>query len=128
MKNVVIVLFMLVNCAYNPGPLPAQAVKEIGRFGIALDEASFPQNSPENLRKSLLKALDLDKISTCWPTLQTLYSSIKISRKCMKATLPNKLRKPVRNLKGPQISSRIASERWQARSYCKICISERFHP
>lgn len=62
MKNVVIVLFMLVNCAYNPGPLPAQAVKEIGRFGIALDEASFPQNSPENLRKSLLKALDLDKI------------------------------------------------------------------
>ena len=62
MKNVVVVLFMLVNCAYNPGPLPAQAVKEIGRFGIALDEASFPQNSPENLRKSLLKALDLDKI------------------------------------------------------------------
>lgn len=62
MKNVVIVLFMLVNCTYNPGPLPAQAVKESGRFGIALDEASFPQNSPENLRKSLLKAINSDKI------------------------------------------------------------------
>ena len=62
MKNVVIVLFMLVNCAYNPAPLTAQAVKESGRFGIALDEASFPQNSPENLRKSLLKALNSDKI------------------------------------------------------------------
>lgn len=62
MKNVVVVLFMLVNCAYNPGLLPAQAVKESGRFGVALDDASFPQNSPENLRKSLLKALDSDKI------------------------------------------------------------------
>ena len=62
MKNVVIVLFMLVNCAYNPALLPAQAVKESGRFGIPLDEASFPQNSPENLRKSLLNALNSDKI------------------------------------------------------------------
>ena len=62
MKNVVIVLFMLVNFAYNPAPLPAQAVKESGRFGVALDEASFPQNSPDNLRKSLLKALNSDKI------------------------------------------------------------------
>jgi hypothetical protein len=63
MKNVVIVLFMLVDCAYNPAALlPAQAVKESGRFGIPLDEASFPQNSPENLRKSLLNALNSDKI------------------------------------------------------------------
>ena len=62
MKNVVIVLFMLVNCVYNPALLPAQAVKESGRFGIPLDEASFPQNSPENLRKSLLNALNSDKI------------------------------------------------------------------
>ena len=63
MKNVVIVLFMLVDCAYNPAALlPAHAVKESGRFGIPLDEASFPQNSPENLRKSLLNALNSDKI------------------------------------------------------------------
>jgi len=62
MKNVVIVLFMLVNSAYIPTQLPAQAVKESGRFGIVLDEATFPQNSPENLRKSLLKALNSDKI------------------------------------------------------------------
>lgn len=62
MKNVLIVLFMMVGSASNQAFLPAQAVKESGRFGIALDEASFPQNSPENLRKSLLKALDSDKI------------------------------------------------------------------
>lgn len=62
MKNVMIVLFMMVNFAYNPMLLPAQAVKESARFGIALDEASFPQSTPENLRKSLLKALNSDNI------------------------------------------------------------------
>ncbi len=62
MKNVVIVLFMLVGFSFNPTPSPAQAVKESGRYGIAFDEASFPQNTPDNLRKSLLKALNSDKI------------------------------------------------------------------
>lgn len=62
MKNVMIVLFMMVGFAYDPIPSPAQNVKESGRYGIALDEASYPQNNPENLRKSLLKALNSDKI------------------------------------------------------------------
>ena len=62
MKNVMIVLFMMVGFAYNPMTSPAQAVKESGRYGIALDEASYPQNTPENLRVSLLKALNADKI------------------------------------------------------------------
>lgn len=57
-----IVLFMMVSFATNPVVLKAQAVKENSRYGIALDEASFPQNTPENLRKSLLKALNSDKI------------------------------------------------------------------
>lgn len=62
MKNVMVFLFMMGICAYNPTLLPAQAIKESSRYGIALDEESFPQNSPENLRKSLSKALNSDKI------------------------------------------------------------------
>jgi hypothetical protein len=62
MKNMMIVLFMMVNLATIQNHIQAQAVKESGRYGIAVDEATFPQNSPENLRKSLLKALESDKI------------------------------------------------------------------
>ncbi|NDH06814.1 SDR family oxidoreductase, partial [bacterium] len=53
---------MMVNLATIQNHIQAQAVKESGRYGIAVDEAAFPQNSPENLRKSLLKALESDKI------------------------------------------------------------------
>lgn len=62
MKNMMIVLFMMVNLVTIQNHIQAQAVKESGRYGIPIDEAAFPQNSPENLRKSLLKALESDKI------------------------------------------------------------------
>lgn len=62
MKNISIVLFMMVTFVNIPNLLPAQAVRENTRYGIALDEVSFPQSTPENLRKSLLKALNTDKI------------------------------------------------------------------
>lgn len=62
MKNMMIVLFMMVNLATIQNHIQAQAVKESGRYGIAVDDAAFPQNTPENLRKSLLKALESDKI------------------------------------------------------------------
>ncbi len=72
MKDVMIVLFMLAligiktSIVIGPKLFAQEETKKkadlITRYGLARDEITFPQNSPENLRKSISKAISLDKI------------------------------------------------------------------